>query len=86
MDKKKIDCSVALSYTFDKNPPIIISKGKGLLAEQIREIASKNGIEIVKNSELAGLLSEQEIGACIPVETYEAIAGIFAFLEKTAKT
>lgn len=79
--EKKQDISVALSYTFGEKAPIVVATGKGLLAKKIREIAKANNIEIVLQEDLAVLLSESEIGDCIPEETYEAVAAIFAFLK-----
>ncbi|MBQ7612756.1 MAG: EscU/YscU/HrcU family type III secretion system export apparatus switch protein [Spirochaetaceae bacterium] len=80
--KEKTKVSVALSYTFGEKAPIVVASGKGETAKRIEEIAKKHNIKIVTDPNLAHLLSEVEIGNCIPEETYEAIASIFAFLEK----
>ncbi len=82
MSKKKTDYSVALSYILGSKVPIIVASGKGDVAKRIREIAEENHVEIVENSDLAKILINEEIGACIPEETYMAIASIFAFLIK----
>lgn len=75
-------CSVALSYTFGHNVPFITAAGHGIVAQKIREIADKCHIPLIKNPLLAEVLVEAEIGSCIPEETYQAVAAIFAFLEK----
>lgn len=78
--KKKVDCSVALKYTFDTNAPIIIAKGKGYVSKQLLKTAQLHNIPIHTDPNLTSVLVEQEIGACIPEETYRAVAAIFAFL------
>ena len=78
----KKDCSVALSYTFGENAPLITAAGHGAVAQKIREIADRCHIPLIKNPLLAEVLVEAEIGSCIPEETYQAVAAIFAFLEK----
>ena len=75
MDKGR-DCSVALSYTFGEDIPMITASGRGAIARKIREIADKCHIPLINNPLLA------EIGSCIPEETYQAVAAIFAFLQK----
>jgi FlhB-like protein len=74
--------AVALTYTKALEAPVVIARGKNELATRMLEIARENGIQIVTDPDLAGFLSESEIGACIPVEAYQAVAAIFAFLEK----
>ena len=78
----KKDCSVALSYTFGESVPLITASGHGAVAQRIREIADKCHIPLIKNPLLAEVLVEAEIGSCIPEDTYQAVAAIFAFLEK----
>ena len=77
---KHTECSVALSYLLGSNVPIITAAGKGLVAQRIKEIAEKSGVEIIENSDLANILVQQDIGSCIPPEVYGAVASIFAFL------
>jgi hypothetical protein len=76
------DCSVALSYTFGESAPLITATGHGGVAHKIREIADRCHIPLIKNPLLAEVLVEAEIGSCIPEETYQAVAAIFAFLKK----
>ncbi len=82
METKNTDYSIALSYILGQKVPIIVASGKGDTAKRILEIAKQHKIEIVENTELANILIHEEIGACIPEETYMAIASIFAFLIK----
>ena len=78
-EKKK---AVALVYDPKYEAPVIIAKGVHLTAKSILDIASEHGIPIVQNEPLAGLLLETDIGTCIPEQTWQAVASIFAFLEK----
>jgi len=72
----------ALSYGPGMAAPQIVAHGRGELADRILEIARDHGIAIVKNPLLADILDDTEIGACVPPETWEAVAAIFAFLER----
>lgn len=82
---KKVKSSVALSYSFGMEVPVITAIGKGAAAEKINEIAKKYNIEIIYEPLLADILTQQEIGNCIPAETYKAVAAVFAFLHKREK-
>lgn len=80
--KRQRDCSVALSYTYGEHAPLITAAGHDAIAKKIREIADSCHIPLIKNPLLAEVLAESEIGACIPEETYQAVAAIFAFLQQ----
>lgn len=80
--KKGSDCSIALSYTFGEQAPLITASGRGAIAQKIREIADHCNIPLINDPLLAEILIEAEIGSCIPEETYQAVAAIFAFLQK----
>ena len=75
-------CSVALSYILGDKAPLIAGSGRGAVARKIREIADACHIPLIRNPLLAEILVEADIGSCIPEETYQAVAAIFAFLEK----
>lgn len=79
MDRKK---AVALSYDREDAAPRVIAHGKDALADRILEIAAANGISVVRDEVLADILGNAEIGSCVPPETWEAVAAIFAFLAK----
>lgn len=77
--------AVALSYTEGQEAPLILAQGRNELANRMLEIAEECGIQTVSAPALAEILSEAEIGSCIPLEAYEAVASIFAFLETGIK-
>lgn len=81
-EKPEHRISVALSYNLGETAPVIVASGKDLIADRIVEIAREHGIKLVRDEILANVLSESDIGECIPEETYRAVAAIFAFLEK----
>lgn len=74
--------AVAIRYRKDEgNAPRVIAKGKGQVAENIRELARANGIPIVEDIALARLLYKRvKVGRAIPAETYRAVAAILAFV------
>jgi FlhB-like protein len=74
--------TVALMYGIEMEAPTVIASGRGEMARRMLEIAEECGIGIIHDPILADILGEAEIGTCIPPETYEAVAAIFAFLEK----
>lgn len=72
--------AVALKYPKNAVAPFICASGKGEVAKNILDIAQKNNIPIVENSDLTDVLTLQEIGTIIPEETWELIANIFSYI------
>lgn len=70
-----------MKYDGGRDAPYITSKGRGLTAKKILEIAEENNIPVVVDSELLNVLEIQDIGDFIPEETFEVIAKIFAFVK-----
>lgn len=78
--------AVTLEYPPDAPAPFITGIGKGHIAERMVEIATEHNIPQFSNPDVASILSVQEIGTMIPEETYEILAGIFAFIYKISDT
>ena len=74
--------AIAIRYRRDEGgAPRVIAKGKGMLAERMRELAREHGIPIVEDIPLARLLYKKvKIGRSVPADTYKAIAAILAFV------
>jgi flagellar biosynthetic protein FlhB len=74
--------AVALEFSFETmSAPIVLAKGRDLLAAEIREEARWAGIPIIENPPLARSLYKMvEPGQSIPFELYAAVAGILAYL------
>ncbi|MDY6971180.1 MAG: flagellar biosynthesis protein FlhB [Thermodesulfobacteriota bacterium] len=77
-----VSLSIALKYDpSEMIAPRIIAKGAGFIAERIKVIAYENGIAIVENKPLAQTLFKAvEIGDFIPIDLYQAIAEILAYV------
>lgn len=74
--------AVAVEYEPDRmEAPVLTAKGAELLAQRIREIATEHGVPIVERPELArAIYKEVEVGQTIPVELYQAVAEILAYV------
>jgi flagellar biosynthetic protein FlhB len=78
-----VHIAVALKYDEKKmSAPKVIAKGKGFIAEKIKDIAKRRGIPIVEDKPLAKALNKIEINDYIPEELYRAIAKILAYIYK----
>ena len=77
-----MDGAVALKYPKGAETPLIAAKEKGLLARRMVEIAKENDIPLVQDELLQNVLSVQDIGSCIPENTWQAVASIFAYIAK----
>ncbi len=61
--------------------PVVVAKGRNLLAQRIKELARWHEIPIVENPPLAqALYKATEVGQMIPPKLYAAVAEILAFL------
>lgn len=71
--------AIALEFNMELPAPVVVAKGRNLLAAQIREIAIWHGIPIVENVPLAhALYRAVEIGQSIPPQLYAVVAEILA--------
>ena len=77
--------AVALKYPLDAEAPLIAAKERGRLAKRMIEIAEENEIPVIEDDVLENVLSIQDVGQCIPEETWEAVAAIFAYILKVEK-
>ena len=77
--------AVALRYDGNHPAPMVVAKGKNLIAAQIRRIATENGVPLVPDPPLArSLHASVEIDQMIPAELYAAVAQVLAFVYRTA--
>ncbi len=72
--------AAALKYEQTYDAPIITAAGVGFVADKIIESAKENDVPIVENEELADLLNNVDVNSAIPVELYEAVAEVIAFV------
>ena len=77
--------AVALKYEqgIDK-APVVVAKGEGRIARQIKQIAADNGVPMVENKPVARLLYKTtRVGGTIPLELFQVVAQILAHVYKT---
>lgn len=73
--------AVALKYEPGKSAPRVVAKGSGHIATRIRAAAEENQIPMVANIPLARALHGAcELGQEIPLDLYQAVAGVLAFV------
>jgi len=74
--------AIALEYNREKSPaPVVVAKGRDLLAGRIRDIARVNQVPIVENPPLArALYAGAEVGDTIPAPLFGAVAEVLAYL------
>jgi flagellar biosynthesis protein FlhB len=71
--------AIALEFNLQMEAPVVVAKGRGALAAQIREVALWHGIPLVENPPLAhALYRAVEIGQAIPPKLYAVVAEILA--------
>ncbi len=85
--------AIAIRYERGKDSaPIVLAKGKRLIAERIRELAKEGGVPIVENRLLArGMYDQVQPGDTIPQDFFAAVAEVLAYVftmdqRKAAKT
>jgi flagellar biosynthetic protein FlhB len=76
------ELAVAIQYDPDKMAaPIVLAKGAGLLAQQIRRLALEHGIPILERKPLAqALYREVQLNHPIPHDKYAAVAEVLAYV------
>lgn len=78
--------AVALQYEVGRSAPKVVAKGKGVVAERIRERAVEAGVPMVRDVPLARALHAAcELGQEIPEELYTAVARVLVFVDMLRK-
>jgi flagellar biosynthetic protein FlhB len=73
--------AVALRYELDMEAPIVVSKGRDLLAQTIKDVARWHDIPIMENKPLAqALYRSVKVGQQIPAKLYTAVAEILVLV------
>lgn len=77
---------LAIALQYDSSTmiaPIVVAKGAGLVAERIREIADESDVPIVERKSLAQALFRLcEIDDPVPIDLYQAVAEVLAFVHE----
>jgi flagellar biosynthetic protein FlhB len=79
--------AVALEYKPETMAaPVVMAKGRNLLAQKIKREARWHGIPLVENPPLAqALYRATQVGQAIPAKLYTAVAEILAFIYRTQR-
>ena len=74
--------AVALEYRRSTmSAPVVVAKGKDLLAQRIKQIAREKNVPMIENVPLAqALYREAEVGQAIPADLFGAVAEVLAYL------
>ena len=73
--------AVALAYDEKMPAPRVVAKGRGLIAQRIREIAVEHGVPLLEAPPLArALYAHSELGDVIPAALYRAVAEVMAYV------
>jgi flagellar biosynthetic protein FlhB len=76
------ELAVAIQYEIETMvAPVVVAKGAGVIAAQIRRLALAGGIPIVEKKPLAqALYKEVELNHPIPDKLYAAVAEVLAYV------
>ncbi len=81
MDNKKY--AAALKYDVESQAaPKLLAKGQGMIAENIIKKAKESGVSVYEDATLAQQLQNLELDEEIPVDLYEAVAEVLAFIAR----
>ncbi|WP_020615308.1 EscU/YscU/HrcU family type III secretion system export apparatus switch protein [Paenibacillus daejeonensis] len=76
--------AVALKYDPEQQAsPVLVAKGRGLLADKIVAKASEHGVPIQEDASLVEVLSQLDIEQEIPPELYTLVAEVLSFIYRS---
>ncbi|MBI2354676.1 MAG: EscU/YscU/HrcU family type III secretion system export apparatus switch protein [Deltaproteobacteria bacterium] len=72
--------AAALSYKQGYYAPVVVARGKGVMAEAIIACAREAGVYVHESPELVKLLMQVDTDQFIPPELYRAVAEVLVWL------
>ena len=72
--------AVALKYAPGAEAPLVVAKGRGLIADEIIARAKEHGIYVHESPALVALLAQVDMDQHIPPELYVVVAELLAWL------
>lgn len=72
--------AIALKYAAGDGAPLVVAKGRGLVAAEIIARAKEHGVFVHESPELVTLLSRVDLDDHIPPALYVAVAELLAWL------
>lgn len=86
MPEAKAGRGVALSYVEGLPAPFLVAKGEGRAFGRLLELAREAGVPVLRDQALAEALFPLDLGDYVPVEHFEIIAKVFAFVRGIEET
>jgi flagellar biosynthesis protein len=85
-DQKKTQTAIALGGSSGtQSVPKIVAQGQGDMAQKIIDWAEENGLAIEKDSDLAQVLINLNLGDSVPEEVFMAVAEILYYIFEVNK-
>ena len=72
--------AVALTYNEGLYAPLVVAKGRGVVAEAIIDNARDAGVFVHESADLVNLLMQVDMDRYIPPELYRAVAELLAWI------
>lgn len=72
--------AAALTYKQGYYAPVVVARGKGVMAEAIIACAREAGVYVHESPELVNLLMQVDTDEFIPPELYRAVAEVLVWL------
>lgn len=80
----------AVALRYDRNQdaaPVVLAKGRNLIAQRIKQIAREAGVPIVENKPAAQTLFKiGTVGKAIPPQLYKVVAEVLAYVYRTNRS
>jgi flagellar biosynthesis protein len=83
-DKAKQAAALQYRHRVDE-APVVVAKGRGIIAERIIAIARQHNIPLKSDPALIEVLSKLDLDQQIPTELYRAVAEVLAYVYKMTK-
>ncbi len=84
-DDARRSLAVALKYAGGETAPMVVAKGRGLIADEIIARAREHGVYVHESPALVALLAQVDLDHYIPPQLYVAVAELLAWLYKVER-
>jgi type III secretion system FlhB-like substrate exporter len=81
-----VERAVALKYIEELPAPFLMAKAEGRAAERLKALAKEAGLPIVRDEALSAALYPLDLGDYVPMEYFEIVARVFAFVKRIEET
>lgn len=75
--------AVALKYSPGQEAPVVVAKGRGVVAQAILDKAKEHDVPVQEDASLVEVLSKLELDQQIPPELYNLVAEILSFIYRS---